>query len=627
MPKTLSKIVTGLGLLALLTPPTRAAERQILHGHVPEVVARLNLQPVDQLPATNRLYLLIGLPLRNQGAFSNQLAQLYDPTSSQFHHWLKPAQIAQQFGPTEQDYQAVIAWAKASGLMIVATHADRTLLRVQGSVADIEKSLQVKMRVYQHPTDSRTFYAPDVEPSVDPSVPLLHITGLYNFVIPHHTGPIPITPPAKPIPQGAISGGSAPGNNFWGNDFRTAYVPGTSLTGSGQILGILAQDDYYDNDIATYISQSGISTSVAVVRIPVDGGVQNPSADNDEVSLDIEMAIAMAPGLIAVRVYEAPANGTDYVDILKQMEEDDLASQLSSSVEAQCVNPGLDPNADVVYQEFAMQGQSYFQASGDNGGYYPGVPEWADDPYITLVGGTSLSTANSGNWFQEIVWNGSGGGTSTSYLGNYPVPTWQQGVSMSSNGGSTTMRNVPDVAMLAANIYLISNNGSNSVASGTSAATPLWAGFTALVNQQAVTTGQPTVGFLNPALYTIGQGPNYANCFHDITSGNNETSHSLDAYVATNGYDLCTGWGTPNGTNLINALMPYTGAIWVDFNYTGSPQNGSYIAPFNTLAQGVAAVSANGNIWIRNAGTSPETMTISKPMSIRAANGAATIGQ
>ena len=203
----------------------------------------------------------------------------------------------------------------------------------------------------------------------------------------------------------------------------------------------------------------------------------------------------MAPGLIAVRVYEAPANGTDYVDILKQMEEDDLASQLSSSVEAQCVNPGLDPNADVVYQEFAMQGQSYFQASGDNGGYYPGVPEWADDPYITLVGGTSLSTANSGNWFQEIVWNGSGGGTSTSYLGNYPVPTWQQGVSMSSNGGSTTMRNVPDVAMLAANIYLISNNGSNSVASGTSAATPLWAGFTALVNQQAVTTGQPTVGF------------------------------------------------------------------------------------------------------------------------------------
>ena len=73
--------------------------------------------------------------------------------------------------------------------------------------------------------------------------------------------------------------------------------------------------------------------------------------------------------------------------------------------------------------------------------------------------------------------------------------------------------------------------------------------------------------------------------------------------------------------------MPYTGAIWVDFNYTGSPQNGSYIAPFNTLAQGVAAVSANGNIWIRNAGTSPETMTISKPMSIRAANGAATIGQ
>lgn len=618
MTKKISGIIAGLALSALLSTSVRAVDRQMLNGSVPAAVARLNLQPLGRLPATNRLYLLIGLPLRNQGDFSNQMVQLYDPTSRQYHRWLTPNQIAQQFGPTEQDYQTVIAWAKTNGLTIVTTHADRTLLRVQGSVADIESMFHVKMQVYQHPTEARTFYAPDVEPSVDLSVPLLHITGLNNINIPH---------PAQSggTPTGL---GSGPDNGFWGNDFRTAYVPGTPLTGSGQILGILAQDDFYSSDIASYISQSGISTSVQVVRIPIDGGVQNPSADNDEVSLDIEMAIAMAPGLTAVRVYESPDDFPEYVDILKQMQEDDLANQLSSSIVVQREDPSLDPNADVIYQDFAMQGQSFFQASGDYGAYYPGVPQWADDPYLTIVGGTELLTIiNGGPWGLEYAWGGSGGGVSTNYLGNYPIPSWQQGVSMALNGGSTAMRDVPDVAMIAANICLISNNGSNTIIGGTSAATPLWAGFTALVNQQAVANSQPTVGFLNPALYAIGLGPNYTNCFHDITQGSNETTNSPHEYSAKNGYDLVTGWGTPNGTNLINALMPYTGAIWVDFNYTGSTQNGSYDAPFSTLAQGVSKVSPNGNIWIRTAGSSPETMTIAKPMTIRAANGPATVGK
>ncbi|MGC9942964.1 MAG: S53 family peptidase [Verrucomicrobiota bacterium] len=630
MTNKLSGMIAGLALFALLTTSVQAAGMQSLPGHVPAAVARLNLQPLGRLAATNRLYLLIGLPLRNQVAFSNLMSQLYNPTSRQYHHWLTPAQIAQRFGPTEQDYQTVIAWAKTNGLMIVATHEDHTLLRVQGSVADIENVFHVKMQVYQHPTEARTFYAPDVEPSVDLSVPLFHITGLDNLDIPHPVGPKRTQ--HRPVPNAVVYMGSGPTNSYWGNDFRAAYVPGNSPTGFGQSLGILAMDDYYSSDIASYISQSGISTSVAVVRIPVDGGVQNPSADNDEISLDIEMAIAMAPGLAEVRVYEGSTDITKYVDILKQMQEDNIADQLSSSIVVEELDTGLNPNADVVYQEFAIQGQSFFQASGDYGPYYQGVLQWADDPYVTIVGGTTLTDLSpGGSYASENVWPTSGGGVSSNYLGNYPIPGWQQGVSMVFNGGSTTMRDVPDVAMLAQAIYLVSNNGSNTIVSGTSAATPLWAGFTALVNQQAVANEQPTVGFLNPALYAIGLGPNYKNCFHDITNGvslNNPNGFNNPPLVNKSviGYDLATGWGTPNGTNLINALMPYTGAIWVDFNYSGSTQNGSYDAPFSTLAQGVSKVSPNGNIWIRTAGSSPETMTIAKPMTIRAANGPATIG-
>src|ERR1035438_6542468 len=80
-------------------------------------------------------------------------------------------------------------------------------------------------------------------------------------------------------------------------------------------------------------------------------------------------------------------------------------------------------------------------------------------------------------------------------------------------------------------------------------------GLTALMNQQAAASGRPPVGFLNPALYALAAGTNYTNFFHDITSGNNIWKSSPNKFYAVAGYDLCTGLGTMNGTNLINALV------------------------------------------------------------------------
>jgi hypothetical protein len=125
---------------------------------------------------------------------------------------------------------------------------------------------------------------------------------------------------------------------------------------------------------------------------------------------------------------------------------------------------------------------------------------------------------------------------------------------MSANQGSTTMRNIPDVAMVGDDVAFEADNGQQETGVGTSFATPLWAGLIALINQQAATYGQPPVGFLNPAIYAIGRGPNYTSAFHDITTGNNTTSCSPDLFFAVAGYDLCTGWGTPNGGGLIAAF-------------------------------------------------------------------------
>jgi subtilase family serine protease len=197
---------------------------------------------------------------------------------------------------------------------------------------------------------------------------------------------------------------------------------------------------------------------------------------------------------------------------------------------------------------------------------------------------------------------------------------------MASNGGSTTKRNVPDVALTATGIWVIYFGGRHGSFGGTSCAAPLWAGFTALVNQNAANNGEPAVGFLNPALYAILKGPNYASCFHDIASGNSTSAGSPSEFYAVTGYDLCTGLGTPNGWGLIDALMPYSGGTWVDYNYTGSTQNGTYDHPYKTLAQGVSAVSASGNVWFKTAGSKVETMTITKALTIHALQGPVTVG-
>ena len=191
----------------------------------------------------------------------------------------------------------------------------------------------------------------------------------------------------------------------------------------------------------------------------------------------------------------------------------------------------------------------------------------SDDPNITIVGGTTLTTDVNGNWQSETVWNSnpnqpfaSSGGISSTY----PIPPWQQGINMSNNLGSTVSRNIPDVALTADNVYLYADDGEGFAVIGTSCAAPLWAGLTALINQQAAAAGRTNVGFVNPAIYAIGQGANYNLDFHDITTGNNETSSSGDLFPATTGYDLCTGWGTPNGSNIINALVaPVSAPLFV----------------------------------------------------------------
>src|SRR6266850_854181 len=125
-PNALTKRLVACALCLLLsTTLNSAADRQVLRGHMPAAVREPNVQPTARLSATNELRLAIGLPLRNPAALTALLAQLYDPTSPQYHQYLTVEEFTERFGPTKDDYEAVIAFAGAQGLKVTARHPNR----------------------------------------------------------------------------------------------------------------------------------------------------------------------------------------------------------------------------------------------------------------------------------------------------------------------------------------------------------------------------------------------------------------------------------------------------------------------------------------------------------------------
>lgn len=528
---------------------------QVLHSHVRPEVSNGQAALAGPLPQTQRMNLSILLPLHNQSELTSLLNRLYDPSSPDYRQFLSVDQFTQQFGPTAEEYQAVVDFAQANGFTVTGRPANRLLVPISGSVAQVEKAFNVRMNNYQHPTENRTFYSPDREPSLNLSVPVAHIAGLNNYSLPH---------PAYTV------AGSAPNGSYLSSDMRAAYYTSTlptgatPLTGQGQIVGLYAANGYNINDVNMYFSTAGQTNNVPIVNVLLDGLTGTPISGGSglnyefEIEMDIEQVLGMAPGLSQLRVYE----GVVPENILNAMASENLAKQLSTSVAWSSDYAGTN---DDVFLEYAAQGQSFFASSGDGGANSSRYPE--EDPWVTAVGGTALFTNGaSGPWHSETAWSNSGGGPSSQ---GFAIPSYQAGLN-GVNGASTTLRNVPDVAMNATDVYFCSS-GSCSDSGGTSASSPLWAGFMALVNQQAAAAGEPPLGFLNPYIYTIGEGPNYDSDFHDITSGNDDCCGQSIFYNAGSGYDLVTGWGSPNGQNLINDLASQAGPKAPSFTLTASP--------------------------------------------------------
>src|SRR6204780_5241759 len=562
----LSGLTALICLVASLwfTIPGQAQLQPLLTPQVRDEVANGQAQLVGRLPATQTLRFDIVLPLRDRAGLQAFVQEVQDPASPFYHQFLTPQEFTSRFGPTQENWDALVAFAKASGLDIINGDLEGRDLRLTGTVANIEKAFHVNMGLYKDLTEDRTFFAVDREPTVDLPFQLWHITGLDNDSRPH---PMYVKKsdyakahgldPNKVVSHATT--GSGPSASFLGSDMRAAYYGGTALNGTGQNLALFEFAGTDLADLTTYYKNVGQTEPYTPTLISTGGlgtsWVDNGSSacDDTEQTLDMTQFMGMAPGSTMLYMYvcgDVLASGsgsisdTACISAMVPTTDAPLSKQISCSWGWTPADPStLDP----YFEQMASQGQNFFAASGDSSAWSSSNEAWpADDANIVSVGGTDLTTSSAaGPWKSETAWADSGGGISPDSI---PIPSWQKlsGVITSSNHGSTTLRNGPDVAANANFTFYVCADQTTCTANdygGTSFATPMWAGYLALANQQAAANGD-SIGFLNPIIYPASK----AALFHDTTSG---TSGS---YHAGTGYDLVTGWGSPNTPGLIGLL-------------------------------------------------------------------------
>ncbi len=486
------------------------------------------------------MHLVVSLPLRHEAELDELLRdQVYNPASPMYRQYLSVAQFAAAFSPDERDIMTTARFFAAQGLAVSGLRPNHMLLDVNGSVASVERVFHVRLGLYRLPTENRVFIAPDREPALDLAVPVQEVIGLDNAVLPQ---PRLVREPEAFAPRV----GSGPGGQYIGTDMRTAYYPKGPLTGSGQSVGLMELAGYNLSDVTTFFNNHyGPANSVPVVGISTDGAplTCTGGCDDSEQALDIEYAISIAPGLSSVRVYV----GHSAEDVLNAQASDDISKVLSTSW-------GWSEKFktdDAIFKEFAVQGQTNLTASGDYSSLKASGPWPEEDANIIAVGGTDVNTRTAGGpWSFETGWSGSAGGPSldTKIL----IPSYQAPFINASNGGSTTLRNVPDIAANANTDMEICADGTCAGGNGgTSFASPMWAGIIALADEQAANHGKPPVGFINPALYALAGGSQYASIFHDQVKGKS------GKFTCTPSYDLVTGLGSPKGAAFIDALVAY----------------------------------------------------------------------
>jgi kumamolisin len=499
--------------------------------------------------------------------------------------YLTQDELAEMHGAPAESVNKIDAFAHQHNLTVTETSLANRTVKLRGSLADLQTAFGVKLQKFR--TGNITYrgrtgaiYIPH------------ELSGIVEGVFGLDNRPA-ARPHIRLAP--AHNGHAAKKGNGKAQakpkslsvlDVASLYNFPKKLNGSGQTIALIELNTtvgsgnsaktgsgYTQTDLSKFFKGLKL-TAPQVTAVSVDGGANLPGIDPDsdgEVELDIEVAGAIAPGA-NIAVYFAPNTDQGFIDAIGAAIHDSVRKPSVVSIswggpEDFSTQQFLDGITAALKDAVAL-GVTVLVAAGDSGssdlptqyakqakykGPHADFP--ASSPYSLACGGTKL-VGGKGVISSEVVWNegrqngAGGGGVSVEFA----KPDWQNGISIPASPKGDGGRGLPDVAGNADPLtgYKIVLQGKSQPVGGTSAVAPLWAGLLTLINESRAGSGKPPVGFLNSTLYGL---PTSADAFHDITVGNNDIDHNLNGkYTAVQGWDACTGLGSPNGAELLTAL-------------------------------------------------------------------------
>ena len=586
---TLISLLGGSPILAATEP---APEMVRLPGHVLPALAKATVIPSKPGSDKQQITLTVVLKRDDQAGFERYLHDVYDPHSKNFRHFLTQSQIADRFGPSRGDYGRVLRYLRRNGLVPVETTVNRLTLGVQGTRAAVEQALHVAIQDYK--IGNREFRANEVDPTLPLGIGahVQSVAGLSDYATPDRateqqlgqicgiggaaagvTGPIlPIgiaiycaildlncfsngknicaqkSPPPPPPPPQPRNRKKRRRKKSKTSDLLFAGAAPTSLgpDGTGQKVGLVEFDSFQTSDVADFLNLLGMEpteiNNLSVVQ--VNGGT-SIGPNEDEVLLDIDAIMAVAPGA-QIAVYEAPFAGTgSFQSVFNRMISDKVTIISNSWAYCEDQTTLADVQGiDSIFQNAAVAGISVFNGAGDHGSTcLDGSPNTvsvpADSPNATAVGGTSVFVGPGGTYGSETWWNGVSSTPQTGQGGFglstfFSAPAYQSGISPSG------MRSVPDVVAQAdpATGTIICQADAGGCPTplsygGTSYAAPLWAAYTALLNDSLGVN----LGAFNTQIYPLA----HTNAFHDAASMGSDFAH--------------VGLGSPNLDALDAALF------------------------------------------------------------------------
>jgi pseudomonalisin len=636
-------LISGLSGSALAQTPVNRVTAAIdenkvttLLGNVhPMARAEFDRGAVSAETPLDRLVFQLQPSQAQQAALDDLIEAQHDPQSSLFHHWLTPAEYGARFGASLQDLARISIWLTEHGFVVDEIPAGNRQVIFSGNAGQVEDTFHTQ--IHRYLVDGVSHIANTQDPQVPSALAAVvgGIVSLHDFRL---ESQIRSRTAMSDLPR--YTSGSThylfPADWATIYDVNPLYKAGT--TGAGSSIAIVGRSNINLTDVSQFRASAGLpANNPSVILVNTNPGLV--AGDQDESTLDVEWSGAVAPAAALKFVVAASTATTDGIDLSAQYIVNHATASVMSTSYGSCEQDmGTTELAfyNSLWQQAASEGISSFVSSGDAGaaGCYSGsstsasgmgVNGLCSSPYSTCVGGTEFhegsntsywsSTNGVGNgsalsYIPEEVWNESGvnGGSGLWASGggaslHYSQPAWQKG--LSGIGAANGMRAVPDVAMSASGHdgYIIAENGSFYVISGTSAASPSFAGVMALVVQAKNGMGQ---GNANPSLYALSNASR--SPFHTTPSGNNSVPGQTGFTASGAQYNLATGLGSVDAAALAGAWGGGGSKTTIDFGLAASGSGATVLAGKTTTF--TLRVTESG------AGTNKVSLTATAPAGV-----------